>query len=67
MRGDTEGKEGKPRSPKNAAEQVSPEPERPLNTQEERGQSIQELDQPPQAEGGRDDAEDSLRRGTKDE
>ena len=45
------------RSPKRAAEQDHPEPERPLNAQEEAGQSIQELDDPPQAEGDRESAE----------
>ncbi len=50
------------RSPLTAAEQDHPEPERPLNVLEERGQSIQELEHPPHAEGDREDIEDSLRR-----
>ena len=50
------------RSPKPAEEQEYPEPERLLNVQEERGESIQELEHPPKAEGDREDAEDSLRR-----
>ena len=42
------------KSPQRSEDQEYPEPERPLNTQEEAGQSIQELRDPPQAEGDRD-------------
>lgn len=42
------------KSPKTAEEQDSPQPERMVTPQEEAGQSIQELKNPPQAEGPRD-------------
>ena len=45
------------RSPIPTDEQEYPEPERPLNTQEEAGQSIQELKDPPKAEGDREPEE----------
>lgn len=45
------------RSPQRAEEQDEPKPERPMNPQEEAGQSIQELDDPPQAEGDRESAD----------
>ena len=47
-------KERDERVPKRADEQDQPEPERPLNAQEEAGESLQEMDDPPQAEGDRD-------------
>jgi hypothetical protein len=43
------------KSPKTAEEQDSPQPERMVTPQEEAGQSIQELENPPQAEGPRDE------------
>ena len=46
------------KSPKTAAEQESPQPERMVTPQEEAGQDLAELDDPPQAEGDRDDVED---------
>lgn len=41
-------------SPKKADEQASPEPERLVTPQERAGQDIEELENPPQAEGPRD-------------
>lgn len=41
-------------SPRRADQQDQPEPERPVRPDEEAGQSIEELDEPPQAEGPRD-------------
>lgn len=52
------------RSPLTADEQEYPEPERPLNPQEEAGQSIQELKDPPQAEGDRYPAETEEQEGS---
>jgi hypothetical protein len=46
------------RSPGTAGNQDAPEPERPLNAQEERGESLHEMEDPPQAEGDRSDVED---------
>ena len=43
-----------PVSPLHADEQDAPEPERPTRPDEEAGQSIGELEEPPQAEGPRD-------------
>jgi hypothetical protein len=45
------------KSPKSVEEQESPEPERPVNPQEAEGQDISSLEEPPQAEGDRDDVE----------
>lgn len=42
------------KSPKTAAEQESPEQERMVTPQEEAGMDLQQLDQPPQAEGQRE-------------
>lgn len=46
------------KSPKTAEEQDSPQPERMITPQEEAGMDIAELDDPPQAEGSRDDVEE---------
>ena len=46
------------KSPRTAEEQKSPEPERLVTPQEEAGMDIQELDDPPQAEGDRDQGTD---------
>ena len=40
-------------SPKRAAQQNKPEPERPVRPDEDAGVSIPELENPPQAEGQR--------------
>jgi hypothetical protein len=40
-------------SPKRADQQDTPEPERPTTPAEDAGQAIQDLDEPPQAEGDR--------------
>ena len=45
------------KSPRRADEQDAPEPERLTTPQEEADQDIAQLDDPPQAEGDRDDAE----------
>ena len=45
-------------APKNVEEQDAPEPERLITPQEEAGQDIAELEDPPQAEGDRDDVEE---------
>lgn len=50
--------EKKPKSPQTADEQDAPQPERLVTPQEEAGQNLAELDDPPQAEGRRDDVED---------
>jgi hypothetical protein len=42
------------KNPRSASEQDQPEPERPVTPQEEAAESIQELEDPPQAEGDRD-------------
>ena len=42
------------KSPKTAAEQDSPEPERMVTPQEEAGMDLQQMKQPPQAEGQRE-------------
>jgi hypothetical protein len=47
-----------PRSPRSADEQDAPEPERLTTPQEEAGQDIAGLDDPPQAEGDRESADD---------
>lgn len=41
-------------SPKRSEEQESPEPERLVTPQEEAGENLEELENPPQAEGPRD-------------
>jgi hypothetical protein len=41
------------KSPRTAKEQDAPEPERPVTPLEEEGMDIQQLDDPPQAEGPR--------------
>lgn len=46
------------KSPKSAEEQDTPEPERPVTPDEEAGMDIAEMDDPPQAEGSREDVED---------
>ena len=43
----------KQKSPHSAEEQESPQPERLVTPQEEAGQDLKELDNPPQAEGPR--------------
>lgn len=45
-------------SPIRSDDQEYPAPERPTTPEEDAGQSIQELDDPPQAEGDRESAED---------
>ena len=42
------------RTPRRAAEQTSPEPERLTTPQEDAGQDISQLENPPQAEGPRE-------------
>ena len=42
------------KSPKTAAEQDSPQQERMVTPEEEAGMDLQNLDQPPQAEGQRE-------------
>lgn len=44
-------------APKHADEQDAPEPVRPTTPQEDAGQDIAQLDDPPQAEGDRDDVD----------
>jgi hypothetical protein len=51
-------KNGK-QAPLSADEQDAPEPERPRTPQEEAGESLQEMDDPPQAEGDRDGSAES--------
>jgi hypothetical protein len=46
------------KSPRTAEEQTWPEPERLVTPQEEAGQSLQDLADPPQAEGDRDPEEE---------
>lgn len=46
------------KTPKSVEEQDSPEPERLVTPAEVAGQDIANLDDPPQAEGDRDDAEE---------
>lgn len=46
------------RSPIPAEEQEFPEPERMITPEEEAGMSIEDLDDPPQAEGKREPDED---------
>lgn len=48
-------KSGPEKSPKFAAEQDAPAPERPVTPLEEQGQDIASLDDPPQAEGKREE------------
>ena len=45
-------------APKTVEEQDAPEPERLVNPQEEAGQDIAQMEDPPQAEGDRDDVEE---------
>jgi hypothetical protein len=49
---------GNGKSPKSVEEQDAPEPVRPVTPQESAGQDIASLDDPPQAEGDRDDDEE---------
>lgn len=49
-------KEHEKKSPLTAAEQASPQPERLVTPQEEAGQNLAELENPPKAEGDREDA-----------
>jgi hypothetical protein len=51
-------KDHKDQAPIPSDEQESPEPERPVNPQEADGQSIDQLEDPPQAEGSREDADE---------
>lgn len=51
-------REAEAKSPKTAKEQDAPEPERPITPDEEAGQDIEELDDPPQAEGERQENDD---------
>lgn len=44
-------------NPRPADEQDSPEPERPRTIREAEGQAIKDLEDPPKAEGNRDEAE----------
>jgi hypothetical protein len=44
------------KSPRSSERQSSPEPERLVTPQEEADQDVAQLDDPPQAEGDRDDA-----------
>lgn len=46
------------KSPLTAEEQDSPQPERMVTPQEAAGQDLQELEDPPQAEGPREDDEE---------
>lgn len=46
------------KSPKSAEEQDTPEPERPVTPDEEAGMDIAEMQDPPQAEGSREEAAD---------
>jgi len=48
------GPAGPERSPRTSREQKSPVPERPTTPQEDAGKSLQEMDDPPRAEGDRD-------------
>ena len=45
------------KSPRTAAEQDAPEPERPTTPDEEAGMDLAEMEQPPQAEGQREVAD----------
>ena len=45
------------KSPRTAAEQEQPEPERPTTPQEDAGMDLQQMEQPPQAEGQREVAD----------
>ena len=47
-----------PGSPKKADQQSAPEPERMVTPDEEAGMDLAELDEPPQAEGRRDTAQE---------
>lgn len=47
------------KSPMTAEEQDSPQPERMVTPQESAGQDIAGLEDPPQAEGDRDEMEDT--------
>ena len=46
------------KSPMTAEEQDSPQPERLVTPQEAAGQDLEELEDPPQAEGPRDEDDD---------
>ena len=46
------------KSPKSADEQDAPQPERPVTPDEAAGMDIAQMEDPPQAEGSRDDVED---------
>jgi hypothetical protein len=50
--------QGPEKSPRYSDEQDAPEPERPVTPQEEAGQDLAGMDDPPQAEWDRDDAEE---------
>ena len=50
------------RSPRDVDQQSAPEPERMITPEEEAGMDLAELEEPPQAEGRRDE-EDGGRRG----
>jgi hypothetical protein len=52
------------KSPRSSDEQSSPEPERLVTPQEEADQDIAQLDDPPQAEGDRDDVDADGPRGS---
>jgi hypothetical protein len=49
-----------PQSPKTAEEQTSPQPERMVTPQEKAGEDLEELENPPQAEGPRERVEKDL-------
>jgi hypothetical protein len=48
------------KTPKHVDDQEAPEPERLITPQEASGESLQELDEPPQAEGDRKSVEEDL-------
>ena len=50
-------REPQEKSPKTAEEQGSPQPERLVTPQEEAGENVGALKDPPKAEGDRDEAE----------
>jgi hypothetical protein len=48
------------KSPRTADEQDQPEPERPTTPQEDAGMDLQQMEQPPQAEGQREVADEQV-------
>ena len=57
-RNSSAGPPGPEKSPRVADEQDAPEPERPTTPLEDAEQDIASMDDPPQAEGQRDDEDD---------